>query len=97
MKREKDQYLGCLIGLAVGDALGAPVEFLSLSEIKRRYGENGISDFSELGGFDPGSYSEKIQKIAIDMYRAFRKGEKLPFDEYPPSPNSGGHPIYSKL
>lgn len=34
MKKEQDRYLGCLMGLAVGDALGAPVEFLSLSEIK---------------------------------------------------------------
>jgi len=61
MKKEKDRYRGCLIGLAVGDALGAPVEFLSLSEIKRRYGEHGISDFSEMGGFDPGSYTDDTQ------------------------------------
>ena len=27
--------------------------------------------------------SQTIQKIATDMYRVFRKGEKLPFDEYP--------------
>jgi|GEM_PF-6461493 ADP-ribosylglycohydrolase len=26
----KERYRGCLFGLAVGDALGAPVEFLSL-------------------------------------------------------------------
>ncbi len=61
MKREKDRYLGCLIGVALGNALGAPVEFLSLSEIKRRYGEIGISDFSELGGYDPGSYTDDTQ------------------------------------
>jgi hypothetical protein len=29
--------------------------------------------------------SQKIKKIANDMYRAFRKGEKLSFDEYPPN------------
>jgi ADP-ribosylglycohydrolase len=45
MKREKDQYLGCLLGLAVGDTLGAPVEFLSLSDIKRRYGGGWNSRF----------------------------------------------------
>jgi ADP-ribosylglycohydrolase len=61
MKREKDQYLGCLMGLAVGDTLGAPVEFLFLSKIKRGYGENGISDFSGLGGFAPGSYTDDTQ------------------------------------
>lgn len=28
--------------------------------------------------------SDKIQKIAIDMFRIFRNGEELSFDEYPP-------------
>ena len=28
-----DKYLGSLFGLAIGDALGAPVEFLSLKSI----------------------------------------------------------------
>ena len=61
MRKEKDQYLGCLVGLAVGDALGAPVEFLSLSDIRRRYGADGISDFFAWDGFDPGSYTDDTQ------------------------------------
>src|SRR4051794_30293176 len=36
---------GCLLGGAVGDALGAPVEFMSRSEILARYGPSGITDF----------------------------------------------------
>ncbi len=32
------RYQGCLVGGAVGDALGAPVEFLSESTIKSQYG-----------------------------------------------------------
>jgi ADP-ribosylglycohydrolase len=39
------KYEGCLLGLAIGDALGAPDEFLSLPEIKKRYGKDGITDF----------------------------------------------------
>ena len=39
------RYVGCLLGGAVGDALGAPVEFLSLPEIRQRFGPRGISDF----------------------------------------------------
>ena len=27
-----NKYQGCLLGLAIGDALGAPVEFLTLQE-----------------------------------------------------------------
>ena len=34
---------GCLLGGAIGDALGYPVEFLDSSEIKNRFGENGIT------------------------------------------------------
>ena len=33
---------GCLVGGAIGDALGTPVEFMRWSEIQRRYGEEGI-------------------------------------------------------
>ncbi|MBQ6716606.1 MAG: ADP-ribosylglycohydrolase family protein, partial [Clostridia bacterium] len=36
---------GCLLGGAVGDALGYPVEFMSLADIKRRYGEAGITQY----------------------------------------------------
>lgn len=35
---------GSLFGLAYGDALGAPTEFLSLAEIERRYGPGGPRD-----------------------------------------------------
>ncbi|TNY37148.1 ADP-ribosylglycohydrolase family protein [Thermomonospora catenispora] len=35
---------GCLFGLAYGDALGAPTEFLSMEQIRRRYGPLGPAD-----------------------------------------------------
>jgi ADP-ribosyl-[dinitrogen reductase] hydrolase len=34
----QNRYRGCLLGLAVGDALGGPVEFMSRFEIAQRYG-----------------------------------------------------------
>jgi ADP-ribosylglycohydrolase len=36
----------CRLGGAVGDALGAPVEFLSYSEILARFGASGIRNFA---------------------------------------------------
>lgn len=36
---------GCLLGGAVGDALGAPVEFMSWDVIQRRYGPSGIASY----------------------------------------------------
>lgn len=37
-------YRGCLIGGAIGDALGWPIEFMHMNEIKRNFGEKGITD-----------------------------------------------------
>ena len=42
IRHKPDNYEGCLIGGAIGDALGAPVEFMPLYAIKREYGQNGI-------------------------------------------------------
>jgi len=44
------RFRGCLLGGAVGDALGAPVEFMSLSRICKRYGIGGIREFAEFSG-----------------------------------------------
>jgi len=44
MKRSKEFFRGCLLGGAIGDALGWPVEFIDLDEIHCRYGSEGIQD-----------------------------------------------------
>lgn len=44
MKRNQEFFRGCLIGGAIGDALGWPVEFLQLHEIVKRYGPEGIQE-----------------------------------------------------
>lgn len=44
MKRDRDHFRGCLVGGAIGDALGWPVEFLRADEIGQRYGAGGIRD-----------------------------------------------------
>ena len=46
----RSRYQGCLLGGAVGDALGAPVEFLSRTEILGRFGTQGIVDFAPAYG-----------------------------------------------
>ena len=40
-RRSKAHYRGCLLGGAVGDALGAAPEFVSLAQIRRRIGPAG--------------------------------------------------------
>ncbi len=41
----RDRFAGCLLGGAVGDALGAPVEFDSLGAIRRRFGSAGVTGY----------------------------------------------------
>jgi ADP-ribosylglycohydrolase len=36
----------CLLGGAIGDALGAPIEFMSLSEITQEFGPMGLQDYA---------------------------------------------------
>jgi ADP-ribosylglycohydrolase len=44
LERYRSRVRGCLMGGAVGDALGAPVEFLSLDRIRAEYGADGLTD-----------------------------------------------------
>jgi ADP-ribosylglycohydrolase len=39
-----DRAAGCLLGGALGDALGAPVKFLALPDIYRQHGQYGITE-----------------------------------------------------
>ena len=41
----KNRVMGCMLGGAVGDALGNPVEFYNYDEIIERFGERGITRY----------------------------------------------------
>lgn len=45
MPDKKDRIRGCLFGGAAGDALGYPVEFMTESQIRSRFGEAGITAY----------------------------------------------------
>lgn len=49
-KRTIENFRGCLIGGAVGDALGAPIEFINIDRIRSNFGERGLTDYSEAYG-----------------------------------------------
>jgi ADP-ribosylglycohydrolase len=59
-RRSRAVFRGCLLGGAVGDALGAPVEFLSLAEIRRRHGPAGVTDLVA-GDWPAGSITDDTQ------------------------------------
>jgi ADP-ribosyl-[dinitrogen reductase] hydrolase len=52
------RFRGCLVGLGVGDALGAPVEGMSRLEIKRRYGRVAEMLGGGWHGLPPGGYTD---------------------------------------
>jgi len=49
--KDLDRTKGIIFGLAIGDALGYPTEFMSLSRIKEKYGSSGIQDFPKTPAF----------------------------------------------
>ncbi len=59
-----DRFQGCLVGLAVGDALGGPLEFLIPAEIRERHG-GYVRDM--VGGgwlhLRPGEYTDDTQMM----------------------------------
>ncbi|MBQ0748138.1 MAG: ADP-ribosylglycohydrolase family protein [Marinobacter sp.] len=46
----QERYTACLLGGAIGDALGAAVEFMSRAEILSRFGPGGITDYAPAYG-----------------------------------------------
>ncbi len=48
--KDINQYRGCLIGFAAGDALGYPVETMTEAQISRVYGAHGITRYHLKGG-----------------------------------------------
>jgi ADP-ribosylglycohydrolase len=42
----RERFRGCLLGGATGDALGAPVEFMSRDQILTRFGPRGITTYA---------------------------------------------------
>lgn len=48
--RSLDRFRGCLIGGAAGDALGYAVEFMQDTDIFRRYGSDGITEYDLTDG-----------------------------------------------
>ena len=46
----RERFIGCLLGGAAGDALGAPVEFMSRAAIIERFGPRGITNYAPAYG-----------------------------------------------
>lgn len=70
------RFAGCLLGGAVGDALGAPVEFMKRTEILRRFGPKGITKYAPAYG-GQGTITDDTQMTlftAEGLIRAWVRG-----------------------
>ncbi|MBI6115997.1 ADP-ribosylglycohydrolase family protein [Salegentibacter maritimus] len=68
-------YTGCLLGGAVGDALGAPTEFMSLYSILEQYGPEGVTNYIEFAD-GHGEITDDTQMLlftAEGLLRSFQR------------------------
>jgi ADP-ribosylglycohydrolase len=68
---DNDKAKGMMYGLAIGDALGYAVEFISLDQIKMQYGPSGISDLPE-----PALFSDDTQMAVAIAEALVSAGQK---------------------
>jgi ADP-ribosylglycohydrolase len=70
MLAELDRFRGCIVGLAVGDALGHPTEFVpSVRAIRSRWGESVVTTFEATEDHPPGTFTDDTQ-MSIAAARA---------------------------
>jgi ADP-ribosylglycohydrolase len=73
----EERFEGCFLGLAIGDALGYPTEFLSWEEIQKKFGSQGIQD---LPG-NPALHSDDTQ-MSLAVASALVKSGKGPLSGF---------------
>jgi ADP-ribosylglycohydrolase len=68
------RFRGSILGLAIGDALGHPTEFIaSVEHIRERYGPAGLTGFAASGRHPPGTFTDDTQ-MAIAVARGLVRG-----------------------
>ncbi|HHT9130985.1 MAG TPA: ADP-ribosylglycohydrolase family protein [Candidatus Tripitaka californicus] len=80
----KDRFLGCLLGLAIGDALGMPFEGWSPASIKRQWRRGGFETRPYLPspprGLNPGQYTDDTLMALCHVHSLIEKGRVEPED-----------------
>lgn len=76
MENSLKKAMGIMYGLAIGDALGKPTEFISREEIKRRFGKDGIQELP-----DPALFTDDTQ-MAIAIAEALTKTQSFYIEDF---------------
>lgn len=74
----QDRFTGCLVGLAIGDALGMPFEGMSAQAIRERYGQ--VTDFLHTRGLAAGQYTDDTKMMLCIAESIVDRGHVDPED-----------------
>ena len=83
MAIKQEFFRGCLLGMAVGDAMGYTVDSRSLEEICRDYGPNGLLGYDLVNGYaDVTSYTQlaafTANALLVYVTRSRTQGKSIP-------------------
>lgn len=87
MDAKQSAFRGCLLGLAVGDAMGCTVDGRSLEQIRQDYGPNGLLGYDLVNGYaDTSSYTQlaafTANGLLLGLTRGQLQGRMAPFVHY---------------
>ncbi len=87
MAKKRSAWRGCLLGLAVGDAMGYTVNSHTLAEIQEDYGPNGLQGYDPVNGYaDVTSYTQlaafTANGLLYGITQGRKKGTMSPFINY---------------
>ena len=87
MERRLSSYIGCLLGLAAGDAMGYAVDGKTLAQIRNDYGPDGLLGYDLVNGYaDISSYTQLAAFVCngllLGMTRGQMTGAMQPFVRY---------------
>ena len=87
MAKKRAAWRGCLLGLAVGDAMGYTVNSHTLAEIREDYGPNGLQGYDPVNGYaDITSYTQlaafTANGLLFGLTQGRKKGTMSPFINY---------------
>lgn len=87
MAPKRASYRGCLLGMAVGDAMGYTIDSRSLREIREDYGPNGLLGYDLVNGYaEITSYTQlaafTCNGLLLGLTRGQMTGRMAPFVKY---------------
>ena len=87
MENRLESFKGCLLGLAVGDAMGYAVDHKTLAQIREDYGPNGLLGYDLVNGYAEISSHTQLAAyscngLILGMTRGQMRGAMAPYVRY---------------